>query len=153
MPWGSPQTPASSLVMFPGCPFWKDNGGTHRLATAAVQAADSPLPLRSHIHTSSCENLAIRVGLRNHCLGAAPLVGSQFLPALRPPPVSQRWGSEEATCVVTGLQRAPKVPQSLASVSGREHQGSEKKVICWAPTTSVLTRMQTHVAFTLSFTY
>lgn len=58
---GPPQTPASSLAMFPGWPLRKDSGGTHRLATAAVQAADSPLPLRSHIHTSSCENLAIRV--------------------------------------------------------------------------------------------
>lgn len=113
LPSPHPQTPTSSPVKFPGWPFWKEEGGTHRLATAAVRAADSPLPLRFHIHTSSCENLAVRVGLGNHCLGAAPLVGSQFFLAQRPPPVSQRWGPEEATCVVTGLQRAAKYPSPL----------------------------------------
>lgn len=112
--WEPPQTPASSPGMFPGWPFQKDNRGTHRLATAAVRAADSPLPLRSRIHTLSCENLAIRVGLGNHCSGAAAsLVGSQSFLAPRPPPGSQRWGPEEATCVNTDLQRAQLYPIPL----------------------------------------
>lgn len=128
-PWGS----LHPLSPLPRAAFLEGRWGTHRLATAAVQAAGSPLPLRSHIHTLPCENLAIPVGLRNHCLGAAPLVGSQSFPGLRPPPVSQRWGPEAATCVVAGLRRAQEHPIPLPQSLEGNIKAQRGKSVAWHP--------------------
>lgn len=80
-------------------------------------------------------------------MGAAPLVGSLSFPVQRLPPVSQRWGPEAATCVVTGLQRAREYPiLLLQSLEGNLRTQEESGSL--GTTTSVRAGMGTHKTFT-----